>query len=374
MNEQKKCIKKRIILHVGLHKTASTYIQETLAESRQSLRSQGWNYPLYSNGKKKGLSNHSNLLYTLFSENTNFYVPNIQSRTDAKELFNIYDKTLKSELMSDYNLILSGEDVSALSLASLHKLAKALEPYDFIVIAFVRESYSYLCSNLQHRIHRGIHGLKIEGTNLSQNCYRLKEAFPDIKFFSYEKVKAEKNGFINVFSGLCNITIKPTNKKSANVSLGNKTIRFLAEFNLNYPLIIEDNRLNPDRPSFNVKRLDFDKKKFLLTKSEFRTIAKKIREENKKLRLCTGLEMIRIEKPIPFADDSDLTWNEAMDLLIKTTTMPTTLAYRALIYVLQQRIGLKLYRIIRPFLNILLFRNQIIMRLKKLISQSSAKN
>ena len=84
--------------------------------------------------------------------------------------------------------------------------------------------------------------------------------------------------------------------------------------------------------------------------------------------------MIRIEKPIPFADDSDLTWNEAMDLLIKTTTMPTTLAYRALIYVLQQRIGLKLYRIIRPFLNILLFRNQIIMRLKNLISQSPAKN
>ena len=369
MNQQNNCIKKRILLHVGLHKTASTYIQETLAQSRHSLRKQGWSYPVYSDGNKKKITNHSNLLYTLFEEHTNSYVPNIKSRTNKQERLKNFNSILMRELESDCNLILSGEDVSALSQTSLHALAKILEPYDLTVIAFVRETYSHLCSNLQQRIHRGVHGLKIQVPNLSQNCSRLKEAFPDTKFYSYEKVNATKNGFTDIISEICNITIKPSNKKIWNESLGNKTIRFLAEFNQYFPLLIEGNKLNPDRPSFNVRKIDIDSNKFLLTKSEFRTVVTQIREENAKLRTCTGLKSIRIIQPIPFADDSELTWSEAMELLIKTSPMPSALAYRALIYVLQQKVGFEIYKITRPSLNILLFRYQIIRRLKTLISR-----
>ena len=369
MNQQNNCIKKKILLHVGLHKTASTYIQETLAQSRHSLRKQGWSYPVYSDGNKKNIANHSNLLYTLFEEHTNSYIPNIKSKINKQELVKTFNSILMRELESDSNLILSGEDVSALSQDSLHALAKILEPYDLTVIAFVRETYSHLCSNLQQRIHRGVHGLKIEVPNLSQNCSRLKEAFPNIKFYSYERVKAQKNGFIKLISRTCNITIKPSNKRIWNESLGNKTIRFLAEFNQYFPLLIEGDKLNPDRPSFNVRQIDIDSNKFLLTKSEFRTVVTQIREENTKLRSCTGLQSIRIIKPIPFANDSELTWSEAMDLLVKTSTMPSVIAHRALIYVLQQKVGFKAYRFVRPCLNILLFRYQIIRRLKTLISR-----
>ena len=368
MKNQNNPKQKRILLHVGLHKTASTYIQQILGQSNQSLRKQGWNFPIYSDGQKNDLTNHSNLLYTLFAENTDSYVPNIQSKSNNQELFNIFENTLKSELQSDFNLILSGEDVSALSEASLHKLAKVLEPYELTVIAFVRESYSYLCSNLQHRIHRGAHGLKVEVPSLSKNCIRLKEAFPDIKFYSYEKVKAEKNGFMNVFSELCEISIKPINKRIfANVSLGNKTIRFLAEFNQYYPLIGEDNQLNPHRPSFNVKKIDFDPNKFLLTKSEYLTIEKQIRQENNRLRTCTKLSMIRTVRPIPFADESELTWNEALKLLTKTSTMPNALAHIAFIYVLKQQVGQKAFKYFRPYLNFALIKYNIFKRVKNLL-------
>ena len=362
--------KKRILLHVGLHKTASTYIQKSLAQSLQSLRKQGWNYPIYSDGKRKGMTNHSNLLYTLYSEEISSYVPNLQSRVTNQELFKRYKKVLDRELQSDFNLILSGEDVSSLSKASLHKLAKELEPYNVTVIAFVRETYSHLCSSLQHRIHRGVHGLTLEVPNLSHNCSRLKEVFPDIRFYSYERVKQQNNGFIKIFSKHCKISIKTANSNLlANESLGNKTIRFLAEFNLYYPLINSDKKLNPKRPSFIAKKLDFDLNKFLLTKQEYTTIERQIKLENRRLSSCTGLQ-VRTISPIPLADESDLTWNEAMGLLIKTSTMPTILAYRALIYVLQQKSGLKIYRIIRPCVYFLLFNYKTTIHIKNLFEDS----
>ena len=372
MNVKNSHTKKKIVLHVGLHKTASTSIQEILAQSRHSLKKQGWSYPLYSDGNKKGITNHSNLLYTLFEEQTNSYIPNLKSGLNKQALHKRFKIILMRELESNYNIILSGEDVCAMSQASLHALAKILEPYELTVIALVRETYSHLCSNLQQRIHRGVHGLEIEVPNLSQNCSRLKEAFPNIKFYSYERVKAQKDGFSKLFSTTCNITIKPSNKRIWNESLGNKTIRFLAEFNNYFPLLIEGNKLNPDRPSFNVRKIDIDSNKFLLTETEFLTVAKEIRIENANLRDCTGLKNIRIARPIPFADDSALTWTEAMDLLTKTSMMPSALAHRALIYVLQQKVGFKAYRFVRPCLNILLFRYQSVKWIKTMISRSSA--
>lgn len=371
MKNQANPAKKKILLHVGLHKTASTYIQHMLAQSNESLKKQGWNYPIYSDGGGNDLINHSNLLYTLFSEEIDSYIPNIQSGANDQDLLKVFQRTLKAELESNYNLILSGEDVSALSLESLYNLAKVLEPYDVTIIAFVREAYSYLCSNLQHRIHRGVHGLKLEVPNISQNCIRLKKVFPNIQFFSYERVKSKKDGLISVFEDLCEISINKSRENFLiNESLGNKTIRFLAEFNMHYPLIDSNKKLNHNRPVFNVKRIDFDPQKFLLTKSEYISIAKQIRQENRNLRSCTKLTMIRTVRPIPLSDESNLTWNEAIKLLIKTSTMPSALGHRALIYVLEQDFGLRLYQIIRPSLTFFTIKYNLNRFITKLFSKS----
>jgi hypothetical protein len=56
---------KQIILHAGLHKTGTTAIQNTLAAANQILEIQGWKYPVFTDGVRPKINNHSNPLYTL---------------------------------------------------------------------------------------------------------------------------------------------------------------------------------------------------------------------------------------------------------------------------------------------------------------------
>jgi len=43
-----------IILHIGPHKTATTYIQQSLASSRKALEKSGWIYPILGSNNTAG--------------------------------------------------------------------------------------------------------------------------------------------------------------------------------------------------------------------------------------------------------------------------------------------------------------------------------
>ena len=64
---------KTIILHVGLHKTASSSIQRTLASHRLQLRAGGYDYATLTNFKGEDHINHSLPLFVAFSENYRQY-------------------------------------------------------------------------------------------------------------------------------------------------------------------------------------------------------------------------------------------------------------------------------------------------------------
>ena len=328
---------KRIILHTGLHKTGTTAIQNTLGASNKILQSQGWKYPIFTDGVRPRITNHSIPLYTLFCDDPSTYLPNLTAGINGEVARRLFAEQLQSELEGDYNLILSGEDVSALPESSLEKLANALREYDLLVITVVRESYSYFCSNLQHRIHRGVHGIRLKVPGLHQNCARLARIFPDINFLSYEQARSAPGGFFATFMLACGIDPSPFRISQANVSIGNHTARFLASFNDSYPLLV-DRLPNPERPRFNVYDLDFDPFKFALTESEFEEIKENIKVENERLSSITGLPIALTETPC-FSDSHPFTASLACGLLDRAAAMPAPLINHGFRYIADQSLA-----------------------------------
>lgn len=337
--------KKRIILHAGLHKTGTTAIQQALAAAPEILQSQGWNYPIFADGVRKRIINHSIPLYTLFCDNPDAYLGNLTAGVDGKMASQRFAEQLEHELDGDYNLILSGEDVATLNEASLQRLARSLSEHDLLVILVVRESYSSFCSHLQHRIHRGMHGIRLELPSLQRNCLRVARVFSDLRFLGYEQACQSPGGLLAAFMQTCGLDPAPFKFPRTNVSIGNHTARFLASFNEICPLIVDGKR-NPERPKFDVHKLDFDAVKFSLTKAEFAIIEKRVHAENERLSEITSLP-IRLQDFPAFSDAHPFSSSLAVAMLEKTVTMPPALMNHGFRYIADHQLAASVWQGLR---------------------------
>src|SRR3989304_5556670 len=111
-----------IILHVGLHKTGTSSIQETLFlnENNKILKNHGFLYP------KNWVPNHSIPVYSAFCDNPEKYHANIKLGYNLSEIEEInknylikLEKEIKENKLS--KLIISGEDISLLKIKNFFK-------------------------------------------------------------------------------------------------------------------------------------------------------------------------------------------------------------------------------------------------------------
>ena len=123
------------LLHVGLHKTASTSFQITCRNNRQALAQSGFNYPnLFDLNGGKRTANHSCALFNLFSgSRLNYHLNAGKDVHSIERDVSIYKRNLLAELFKDGNLILSGEDVSALNSQGQDRLAIYLAAFSRIL-------------------------------------------------------------------------------------------------------------------------------------------------------------------------------------------------------------------------------------------------
>lgn len=118
---------KRIYLHVGVHKTATTSIQESFGEGSKILASNGYLYPIFSRNNDI-IVNHSEVFYSLFCEKPESYHMNIKKGFTSRKLINELHQSYRDQLVKQLEkfngeyLILSGEDMSLLGLKELQKL------------------------------------------------------------------------------------------------------------------------------------------------------------------------------------------------------------------------------------------------------------
>ncbi|MCF8365320.1 MAG: glycosyltransferase [Bacteroidales bacterium] len=118
---------KNIFLHIGVHKTASTTIQNTLYIEREKLAEAGVLYPEFKAGNI-AVSNHSIPFYSLFSNKPEGFHFNVSHGFTTAEAINHlhdeYRQQLETQIagFSGNNLIISGEDISLLGESGLRQL------------------------------------------------------------------------------------------------------------------------------------------------------------------------------------------------------------------------------------------------------------
>lgn len=138
--------KKKLILHIGMHKTGTSSIQDTL---HYNLKDQNIKY------MDLGVPNHSGALNQLFSSDTN-----------SKIRERIHSKFMSNLITSHDTYIISAEDLSTFSEDSLISAKLFFEDFfqDVAVIGYVREPKGWIESAYQqilkdHKNYRAINTL-----------------------------------------------------------------------------------------------------------------------------------------------------------------------------------------------------------------------
>jgi hypothetical protein len=285
--------KKRLILHVGFHKTASTAIQEVLYENRQELEKRRIRVPEFTDPDGRKVRNHSRFIYSLFCEKPESYRINVLRGWDAPATNALYAAQLQAALAEDLTLVLSGEGISALPADRLAMLRDKCEEagYEIEVLAFVRGPYSMLCSSIQEICKGGSVGLAQKNIQpRSEYAAALAATFANVRFFSFADACRHSGGPVGFFlehAGVGDVDFDTS--KTVNSGLGQQTVRLVNYINEHNPNVVNRQR-NPDYVQYFPERIAFDDTRFLLTPTELERWAPWLTREIEVLGKATGLD------------------------------------------------------------------------------------
>lgn len=128
-------MKKRFIIHIGPHKTGSTYIQKTLFDNKTRLKEVGIEY---SEILKKGHIAHHDLAEKFYTKQ---YDRAIEILTDIKS--------------TNLDILISSENFDRLDAEDVNILAQAIKGYRVEIIFFKRRLDDLLVSNWQESVKHG---------------------------------------------------------------------------------------------------------------------------------------------------------------------------------------------------------------------------
>lgn len=260
-----------IILHVGLHKTGTSSIQHTLYKNRKFLIKQGFLYPSCWG------ANHSIPVYSIFCDNPVKYPMNIKdglSHDEIKEKNNMYLDEFKKEVIKSTckKIIISGEDISMLTIDNLNKLRLFLLPIteNIKVILYVRHPVNWAVSAIQQKLKGGFTYTQ-SFSQVSRNVGKMKDninkfinVFSEKQLEVYEFEDAAKQGLIKHFLNSIGCThIDEINTFTQNVSMSLIGADILNYINEKAPMIINGvlnkKRLKQDFKSIlNIRGPKFD--------------------------------------------------------------------------------------------------------------------
>lgn len=256
----------RLILHVGLHKTGTSSIQKSLARiDGRTLRKSGYVYPVFSNGSNN-LVNHSAVFYSMFTENPVSYHMNIRWGFNTREKVQALNTSYKQQLEDVFKagggtVIVSGEDISSLSLNALLSLKQYLLRDCFVdkieVVCATRENISFLNSAVQEMVKNGgnIAGVlpslsEKVGSLYSKTLGKLETVFgrDNIQLYKFEDSAAYSDGvfqyFVNNF--LPAVNLSKYEELRSNEGLSHEAVELLSYINERLPLF-DMNAVNSER-------------------------------------------------------------------------------------------------------------------------------
>lgn len=282
---------KTSILHVGLHKTATSSFQHTCGTNRAALTAQGLHYPRFSIDERV-IYNHSIPIFTLFSGRPERYKVLLRwgYADQIDRVRAMFSEQLDAAVAGHEHLLLSGEDISNLPPKGLEALKSYLGAagFELRVLCTVRRPYSFMCSRIQQHVRAGLLGdfRSVAFPGASGRIKRLKKCFRQVEFSSFEQDCTHPEGPVSALLERIGVDREQIiERPRQNESPGNATTRLYAAINREYP-VLKEGKLNPVGREAHLE--NFDDEKFLMLAEELALYRQSFEEENAKLSELLG--------------------------------------------------------------------------------------
>lgn len=254
---------KKVILHVGIQKTATSSIQQTLFDNKKLLGNNNIFIPYRFNDNKV---NHSYGIHHIFCNEPEKFFLFIREGYEAEMLRKIKDKKinlLKQEILSTKcsNILLSAESISLLNQQELINIKsffeKAFDCVEFQIIIVIRNLISIASSIHQQNIK--------DGSNINimdeHNFYKSKiKKFIDvfgykyITIYKFEDSLKPNNGPVEYFLdnvGVNRSVINEIQYRFVNESISANAMELIEYINLRQPYVV-NNILNKYRDNYDL--------------------------------------------------------------------------------------------------------------------------
>jgi len=215
-------IKKICYIHIGMHKTGTSSIQEYFYRNKTTADI------LYPN---LGDANHSVPLFSIFYNKPENYYIHIINQLSKDEVYQ-YNMEMKNLLVKQIhtsnkeNILISGEDLIYLEIEDLKNLKIFFESYyeNVKIIAYARTLNDYLSSALPENL-KNIGDTEFNLMNLFPNYKKIFSKFIEIfgtnnvKIYEYNRYKFEDNDIVSDFCSKIN-----TKKSNQTILMENKSL------------------------------------------------------------------------------------------------------------------------------------------------------
>lgn len=310
---------KDLILHLGLQKTGSTSIQETLLYNPEVLARAGYEYAKIDWPDLQRNSNHSFPFIVAFSDGWQDNGEIVRRGWTAEGLKPHFQAAIARALDRPANLIFSGEDITDIGAAGLAAFAALAASQGFSIRPFmlVRSPLEFITSMTQTRIRHG-HGQHVFAGAKSRRIEPCLRLWPDLTCLPFAEAARHADGPIGLF--LDQFGLPPAgafNLIRQNESLSDHATRLIGHVNAVIPLF-RAGGVNPARTYLDTEPLArIPGPKFALTRSEFLEVRSLVQSENESLSRLLGPEFcdttLRFNpQPAPWSEAAIQALAEAM--------------------------------------------------------------
>jgi hypothetical protein len=247
---------RELFLHVGMHKTGTSSIQQTLFDHRPLLQEAGLSY-------WGAEPNHSVSIVAAFHEEPHLYHMNRRAGRHTPEAATAWGRECRARLEAFLaeapgpRLILSGEDIAMLSPAATDELLALVGRHvgRTTVLGFVRPPRSFMVSVFQQRV-RGGSTLEDFGNGIATGYRRRFRKYighpgvAGLKFQLYERAALKGGCSIATFLELCGAPPELYPKlelRQLNVTASRLGVVLNLAANEAVPVFLADGAANPDR-------------------------------------------------------------------------------------------------------------------------------
>jgi len=310
---------KKLILHIGFPKTATTSIQETLSRGRDLLEEQGIHYPRITRSSSNNDMNHEEVLLSLFSERSerlHAYIKRAEEIEDVSAANAAYrDQFEMLFARKDCIVLISADNLPHQPQKILKKIESAIQKYGWSieVIASVRSPLSDLASTYSEitksipLAYKKLPDYRVR-TSASRRLENLRSVFDTVRTYPFSEACRHPRGPVGYFLDFLGVENAGAFELiKANEGLSNNAIRLLAYIN-RFESLILNGRKNPNRSERDLAALwTVPGPKFRLTREEYEMVREHIEFENAWLESNLGRE---------YCDDeielrrSDVHWDE----------------------------------------------------------------